>query len=380
MVNLFTIIDTSLMFIVVLVIMLVTSMWQVSLKRNKNKFLILATLGLILELTLTIIYNTFCYLKIDDYTISIILSFMIVVGTVSSIFIIFYLINVFGVKKIKKRILLLGLLPVILQGYLLIQNLYTGSSFKVVDTVVKTGKLFSFHVDLLIFHLFICCVITIFNRKKISKKEFRTIMITAVLLGLIFTIEVANRNITILWSNITYAIIVYYALIQEDLIEYDSLTKAISLEYFYTTLLKEIKTKKREYTFALLDVDDLRSINKVFGVEEGDLVLKKIVETLYRTIGINDKVIKIAGDKFAIILEDDDIEKANKKLTNFKNKIVKYNDRSNNKYNIEYTLSMGVYDLNEIYFIDIMRKLTKEIYEIKKYKTDHYLKTFTQEM
>ncbi|WP_297441154.1 EAL domain-containing protein [Sulfurimonas sp.] len=57
----------------------------------------------------------------------------------------------------------------------------------------------------------------------------------------------------------------------------DDVTKTFSREYLYNYLNKEIKNKK-EYTLILLNIDNLHDINKMYGIKNGDKVLKKVVE------------------------------------------------------------------------------------------------------
>lgn len=380
MIKLLTRIDTSIALALMLFVMVAYSMWQVNLKRDKNRYLILATIGLFFELTLTVIYNVLLYLKATDLAILIIFSFMLLQGTLASEFIIFYVLNFFGIKNINKTKKMCIYLPFLVEAYMLVENTITGSSFRIVNGELSRGPIFLYHIIILIVHLIVCLTISVINRKNVNKTDFSIIISTGILLTVIFGLEAGNRDVTILWNNITFAIIVYYSLSQDRMVEYDILTKAMAPEYFYVFELKEIKKKNNKNIIAILDLDDIGSINKFIGLDEGDKVLRKVVDTLYRTLDINDKVIRISGDKFGIVFDTEDMDIATKNLNNFKEKIQKYNEKSNNKYNIEYSLAIDVFNLNEVHFVDAIGELTKQIYEIKKYKNDHYLKTFSQEI
>jgi len=56
----------------------------------------------------------------------------------------------------------------------------------------------------------------------------------------------------------------------------DEVTKTFSREYLYDYLKDEIK-KKKEYTLILISIDNLNDINKLYGIKNGDKVLKEVV-------------------------------------------------------------------------------------------------------
>jgi len=57
----------------------------------------------------------------------------------------------------------------------------------------------------------------------------------------------------------------------------DSVTKTFTREYLYEYLQKEIQQKK-EYTFILISIDNLNDINTLYGIKNGDKVLKFIAD------------------------------------------------------------------------------------------------------
>jgi EAL domain-containing protein (putative c-di-GMP-specific phosphodiesterase class I) len=57
----------------------------------------------------------------------------------------------------------------------------------------------------------------------------------------------------------------------------DDVTKTFTREYLYDCLKKEIN-KKKEYTLILLTIDNLDDINNLYGIKNGDKVLKGVVD------------------------------------------------------------------------------------------------------
>jgi len=56
----------------------------------------------------------------------------------------------------------------------------------------------------------------------------------------------------------------------------DEVTKTFTREYLYNYLREEIK-KKKEYTLILISIDNLNDINTLYGIKNGDKVLREVV-------------------------------------------------------------------------------------------------------
>lgn len=63
-------------------------------------------------------------------------------------------------------------------------------------------------------------------------------------------------------------------------------------------------------TFMLLDIDHFGQINKQFGHEMGDRILKVATQAIRNSIRYNDLLFRYGGDEFVIILPDTDFEEA----------------------------------------------------------------------
>jgi len=86
----------------------------------------------------------------------------------------------------------------------------------------------------------------------------------------------------------------------------DDVTKTFTREYLYDFLNKELKSKK-EYTLILISIDNLADINKLYGIKNGDKVLREVsqwVASYLKNEGIeNFPLGHIRGGEFLIGLE-----------------------------------------------------------------------------
>lgn len=84
----------------------------------------------------------------------------------------------------------------------------------------------------------------------------------------------------------------------EELAEIDGLTKVAnrrSLDKYIAQLVEEGKT----FSFSLLDVDNFKSVNDIYGHPEGDASLTRIAGILTEIFG--QRVFRYGGDEFAVV-------------------------------------------------------------------------------
>jgi len=86
----------------------------------------------------------------------------------------------------------------------------------------------------------------------------------------------------------------------------DDATKTFTREYLYKYLKKELKNNK-DYTIILLSVDNLNDINKLYGIKNGDKVLREVVQWIakyFQDEGIDNFPLgHLKGGDFIIGLE-----------------------------------------------------------------------------
>jgi diguanylate cyclase (GGDEF)-like protein len=60
----------------------------------------------------------------------------------------------------------------------------------------------------------------------------------------------------------------------------------------------------------LLDLDDFKSVNDIFGHNSGDLILKQVSEAIMKNTRLNDRVGRYGGDEFLMLLPETSLESA----------------------------------------------------------------------
>ncbi|MEK7596007.1 MAG: GGDEF domain-containing protein [Patescibacteria group bacterium] len=75
---------------------------------------------------------------------------------------------------------------------------------------------------------------------------------------------------------------------------------------------QERKEGFKHASIIFCDIDNFKSFNDKFGHKTGDLILKRISETLSENLRINDRICRWGGEEIIIALMGDDMEESKK--------------------------------------------------------------------
>lgn len=101
----------------------------------------------------------------------------------------------------------------------------------------------------------------------------------------------------------------------------DALTGAYNRRYYED----EIKMAKGEAGVAILDLDDFKLYNDIYGHRAGDMALKTVVDVIRHFIRKTDKLIRYGGDEFLVLFPEMERESLALKLNKIKTKIAATN-------------------------------------------------------
>ncbi len=124
----------------------------------------------------------------------------------------------------------------------------------------------------------------------------------------------------------------------------DPLTGVFNRRTFNEMLIREIartEREKNEFCLAMIDIDDFKRINDVYGHLVGDAVLKDLASRVNENIRLGDVFARYGGEEFAIILPNTSLEGAfalaERIRKNISSRPYELYDKS-----IRYTVSIGL--------------------------------------
>lgn len=143
------------------------------------------------------------------------------------------------------------------------------------------------------------------------------------------------------------------------LIEKDPLTHLLNRSSWDLTLKTHIRNKQA-FFILFLDIDHFKAINDTYGHQMGDNVLKYTSEWLSSQFRITDKIYRMGGDEFAVIgaIDSESTQSLEEK---FKAMNESFNQGLYQAFNIDFTISLGVYITDKTYELEVIYKKVDEL-------------------
>jgi diguanylate cyclase (GGDEF)-like protein len=152
----------------------------------------------------------------------------------------------------------------------------------------------------------------------------------------------------------------------------DYMTGAVNSRYFYELAQTEIKRLARyggPFTVVYIDLDNFKAVNDRFGHNEGDTLLRKVVNEMKNQLRNTDVIARLGGDEFACLLPQTAQAQAKEVIDRMRRTIVK----EMQEHSWPVTLSIGVLTcVDALPSVDAMIKTVDELmYSVKKTGKDN---------
>lgn len=113
-------------------------------------------------------------------------------------------------------------------------------------------------------------------------------------------------------------------MVKEELIHkanYDELTKIFNRRYFNEIMKNEIKESNK--TLVLIDIDNFKTINDIYGHNTGDFILRVFANLIKTYLRDKDLFFRFGGDEFIVLFNDLDDKGVIDFMENIREKINK---------------------------------------------------------
>ena len=165
-----------------------------------------------------------------------------------------------------------------------------------------------------------------------------------------------------------------------NLAETDPLTKLLNRRSIDTQLQKYIASSGRHNFYGaalLIDLDEFKRINDVYGHDAGDKVLVEIANRLRSRVRSDEVVGRLGGDEFVLLINNLDTDKnlARKMVLRIAGQLValinmpiNYND---NKFSVGASIGIRLFGLDEGETESVIKDADKAMYRAKKAGKSH---------
>lgn len=126
----------------------------------------------------------------------------------------------------------------------------------------------------------------------------------------------------------------------------DGLTGLFNHREFYQSLRRELERARRyrhNLSLLMIDVDDFKQFNDLFGHPAGDFALRKIGELLRKCARTSDVIARYGGEEFAVILPESTPGGALMVAERIKYEVAMHNFILNASEPVHLTVSIGIY-------------------------------------
>ena len=186
------------------------------------------------------------------------------------------------------------------------------------------------------------------NRNKLSRIEFLPLLLFGVFPALASLIQLIFYGLLLMWSSIVFSLIILYLYLQQQMMHIDYLTGAWTREKFYNYLNNRIEQKKpKNFSIVFIDLNDFKKINDIFGHNEGDRALIKVVFIIESILRNEDSITRYGGDEFVLFLNVDRQREVEEIITRISNALADYNKRSNEPYELNFSCGYELYNFDK---------------------------------
>jgi len=151
---------------------------------------------------------------------------------------------------------------------------------------------------------------------------------------------------------------------------YDSLTNLLNRQATEQRL-KQLMATKVPFALIIMDLNDFKPINDIFGHDAGDEILIHVASQLLKNLRKADLLSRWGGDEFIIILPDAKKEEVINVCVKLASTLSKPHNLSQHNKSVFVTASMGAsfYPDDQVELLELIRVADKAMYQVKKEKS-----------
>ena len=248
--------------------------------------------------------------------------------------------------NLKKIFFVLGCI-LLSNGLLSVVSLWTGWYFFVDNhNIYHRGDYLWIFLTLCYALILYSFFTVLFNRDKIVKKHYRSLLLFYIPYLVGATLQVVYYGVSYAWTGMMIGMLILYLNIQVDLLNADYLTGAFNRRQLEGYLFDKIKNSvaKEPFSAILLDLDDFKIINDRYGHSTGDDALKDTVSILRKSLRQSDFIARFGGDEFIIVMDVDNPETLNQTIERILQNVKSFNLETQQPYRLSFAMGYDVYD------------------------------------
>lgn len=173
-------------------------------------------------------------------------------------------------------------------------------------------------------------------------------------------------GITVGWTSVAVAFLFVYVETQSRNAFMDELSGLYNRRYM-DCILSQMKRNTRNVIYGLMiDVNNFKNINDVYGHSKGDDAIRNIGRILMNSVPDNGTVIRYAGDEFIILLRTDDEKTVRDTIQRVEKNAETFNDLHTEPYVISFAIGYSRLDVSSGDVEKFLSAMDEKMYEAKR--------------
>lgn len=269
-------------------------------------------------------------------------------------------------ERVRKRFFPM-LIPVLAIFVLAAISVKTGMLYSIdADNIYARGPYFLIMAAVSFGYLLYATLITVFNRKNMQSRDFRTLLFFPVPPIIGGVLQVLFYGVSLIWACVTLSLLIIFIKYQNSQLNTDHLTGLYNRRQLDNYLhAKDQSIGSKLVAGLMIDLNDFKAVNDAYGHSEGDRTLAEVAGILKRTFRESDFVARYGGDEFVVIMEVNgqaDLERAIERL---QASVSQFNARKILPYEISLSIGSGTYEPNGNNTSEFMKRIDRLMYEEK---------------
>ena len=251
-----------------------------------------------------------------------------------------------GDSGIKKKLIPFSL-PVVFNTILSVLSTHWNIYFYIDENnMYRRGKFFLVMPVFAFIYVFYVSREIIKHRKSIKKRNFRPMLLFVLPPFAAAIVQCFFYGISLIWVCCAISILIVFIDIQNDQLTVDYLTKLYNRRHLDNYLAWKVNNIGKNNVLAgiMLDVDEFKEINDLYGHTAGDDALENIGRILRDSVRRKDFVARYGGDEFVIIMEAQNRADISSVVDKINMNIKAYNDENPLCYDLSFSMGLGIYD------------------------------------
>lgn len=274
-----------------------------------------------------------------------------------------------GYKKIPLNIFFLLSIPFIFNLILSLSSYYFNWIFSVsAEGLYLRGPLFIISPLTSFFYYTVHLLFLYTNRRVLGKEEIITLASLTFFPALLSVFQLYYFIYLTIWNSVGIAVIINYIFIMHDQANHDPLTGLGNRTIYEKYLTNYAPKNKINLSVIMMDLDEFKKINDIYGHQEGDKVLQffaQQLETVFQEAGLP---IRLGGDEFIVLLKERSKPKLEQYIKVLNNNINQYNKITGAPYQLQYSYGIAIFDNSFTNIYEFIHHSDKLMYEAKQKK------------